>query len=487
MGHDGVLLRRSDTLRCPHCFCGSAAQRVGTRRRCVPAAVLQHRTHGDGDLRHQARSDAGGSQRSTLGGCGDRRELRHIGAGVQLHSVRHRSGHAVLVYRRRAARRDGGAASHQPVRSFLLVAGDFTPLGGMDAANHALARFLAVANTETHVHLVTHRAAPDLQSLPRVTVPGVHRPLGRHALGSSLLARAGLRTWKQLRSAGVQPIVNGGNCPIPGAVSWIHYLHAAYRPAHEVSALQRAKGAVVHHRDLAAERAALNDASLILCNSRRTRDDVVQYLGIDASRLRVVYYGGDPVRFSHVTPDERAAARARFEWPAERPLVAFVGALGDRRKAFDIVFAAWARLCANPQWDADLVVVGSGAEQPAWTRKALEEGLADRIRFVGFRKDVPELLGAVDALVHPARYEAYGLSVREALCRGIPAIVSHPAGVAEEYPASLSDLLLTNPDDPEELEQRLLRWRRHRDAFDAAVEEVGRRLRARTWDHMAAE
>jgi len=373
------------------------------------------------------------------------------------------------------------------VKSWLLVAGDFTPLGGMDAANHALARYLAVSHPDTHVHLVTHRAAPDLQTLPRVTVHGVRRPFGRHALGSALLARAGVRVWRQLRPQGVQPIVNGGNCPIPGAVNWIHYLHAAYRPATAVSALQRAKGTLVHYRDLAAERAALADASLILCNSRRTRDDVVQYIGVDASRTRVVYYGGDPVRFSHVTPDDRAAVRARFGWPVDRPLVAFVGALGDRRKAFDTVFAAWVRLCANPQWDANLVVAGSGAEQPAWTRKASEHGFGDRIRFVGFRDDVPELLCAVDALVHPARYEAYGLSVREALCRGIPAIASRSAGVVEEYPASLDDLLLTDPDDAAELEGRLLVWRRHRKVFDAAVEKVGQRLRARTWDHMAAE
>ena len=274
---------------------------------------------------------------------------------------------------------------------------------------------------------------------------------------------------------------------LPGAVNWIHYLHAAYRPANAASTLQRAKGALIHHRDLAAERAALAEAPLIICNSRRTRDDVVQQIGVDASRTRVVYYGGDPVRFPHVTADERAAARARFGWAVERPLVAFVGALGDRRKAFDTVFDAWVRLCADPQWDADLVVVGSGAEQPVWARKAREHGCGDRIRFVGFRSDVPELLGAVDALVHPARYEAYGLSVREALCRGIPAMVSRSAGVAEEYPASLDDLLLTNPDDAMELVERLQRWRRNRDAFDAAIAVLGQRLRSRTWDRMAAE
>ena len=56
---------------------------------------------------------------------------------------------------------------------WLLVAGDFTPFGGMDAANHALARYLAARG---EVHLVTHRAWPDLASLPGVTVHHVWRP-----------------------------------------------------------------------------------------------------------------------------------------------------------------------------------------------------------------------------------------------------------------------------------------------------------------------
>ena len=56
------------------------------------------------------------------------------------------------------------------VTPWLLVAGDFTPFGGMDAANHALARYLAARG---EVHLVTHRASADLAALPAITP---HRP-----------------------------------------------------------------------------------------------------------------------------------------------------------------------------------------------------------------------------------------------------------------------------------------------------------------------
>ena len=367
--------------------------------------------------------------------------------------------------------------------SWLIVAGDLTPLGGMDSANHALARHLALRD---EIHLVTHRAWPDLAALPTVTVHPVWRPFNRHALGSPFLSRTGRAVWRRLRAPGAHAIVNGGNCRIADA-NWVHYLHAANPLSSGGSLARRTKMALNYRRDLAAERAAIRVARVVICNSRRTRDDVVERLGVHPSQARVIYYGGDPVRFSRVDTARREAAKAVLSQPADRPLVGFVGALGDRRKAFDTVFSAWCRLCGCRDWDADLVVVGEGAELPAWRQRAQEAGVGDRIRFAGFRTDVPEILAALDALVHPARYEAYGLSVREALCRGVPAIVSASAGVAEHYPPELGELLIADPNDPEELRAKLVAWRRDMEGFRSAVQPLSTALRGRTWDAMAGE
>jgi glycosyltransferase involved in cell wall biosynthesis len=367
--------------------------------------------------------------------------------------------------------------------SWLIVAGDLTPLGGMDAANHALARYLA---SRDEIHLVTHHAWADLAALPSVTVHQVWRPFNRHLLGGPLLAREGLRVWRHLKAPGVHAIVNGGNCRI-GLANWVHYLHAADALSSVGPFAQRAKAALTRRRDLAAERRALRDARIVICNSRRTRDDVVQKIGVDPSRVHVVYYGSDPTRLSLVDAEGRAAAKGRLAYSPERPLVGFVGALGDRRKAFDTVFSAWRELCGRGDWDADLIVVGRGAELPLWRRRAREAGIADRIRFAGFRTDVPDVLAALDALVHPARYEAYGLSVREALCRGVPAMVSASAGVAEHYPKELGHLLIADPDDPMELAAKLRDWRRDIDQVRLAIGPLSAALRSHTWDAMAEQ
>ncbi len=367
--------------------------------------------------------------------------------------------------------------------SWLIVAGDLTPLGGMDAANHALARYLGARE---QVDLVTHRAWPDLAAMPNVTVHHVWRPLGRHLLGSPLLSTTGRRVWRRLRPSGAEAVVNGGNCAID-RVNWVHYLHAADLVPASGSSARRARLAVARRRNLAAERRALHMAHVVICNSRRTRADVIEKAGVDPSRAHVIYYGGDSVRCALVETEEREAARAALLQPSGRPLVGFVGALGDRRKGFDTLFQAWHELCGCPQWDADLIVVGEGAELPLWRRRAEDAGISDRIRFAGFRTDVPRILAALDALVHPARYEAYGLAVREALSRGIPALVTASAGVAEQYPPELGGLLIEDPDDPGELQSKLLAWRRDLEQVRTCLLPFSDALRRHTWDVMAEQ
>jgi glycosyltransferase involved in cell wall biosynthesis len=364
---------------------------------------------------------------------------------------------------------------------WLLIAGDFTPLGGMDRANHAFAG--ALLRRGARVHLVAHRIWPDLADHPNVSVTPVRRPLGSHALGAPLLARAGQRQARSTRAAHI--VANGGNADTRD-VTWVHYLHAAHVP--EVRVIRRRfQSAATHAYYLRRERAALRHARLVLCNSERTALDVHERLDVDPARTRVVYYGTDVTKFSLVDEDERARARKSLGWPDDRPVALFVGALGDRRKGFDRLLEAWDLLCRDRSWDADLAVTGHGAELPGWLRRAADLKIASRVRFLGFRTDIPTVIAAADVMVHPARYEAYGLGVHEAICRGLPAIVSARAGIAELYPPTLSDLLIADVEDAREIAERLHRWRWDVGSAAARILPLSNRLRARTWTDMSAE
>lgn len=366
-------------------------------------------------------------------------------------------------------------------RPWLIVTGDFTPTGGMDRANHALASYLLRGGRE--VHLVAHRVAEDLRALGAV-VHEVRKPLGSYFLAEPLLDRAGRRWAARLAGRGARVVINGGNCGAEGTC-WVHYVHAAWEAPPSGSAARRIKAAGHRRRALAQERRALARARLVISNSERTTRDLVGRLGVSEGRIERVYLGVDRERFRPPSAAERAEARASLGW--ERPVALFVGGLGDRRKGFDRALAAWSQRARDPDWSLDLVHVGGGPGLAEWRGRVADQGLAGRVRFLGFREDVPRLLQAADLLVAPTRYEPYGLGVHEALCCGLPAIVSRGAGVAERYSPELRGLLLDDPEDVAQLLARVEAWAHEPEVWRARTEALGASLRARGWDEVAAE
>ncbi|MBD2568822.1 glycosyltransferase family 4 protein [Anabaena lutea] len=369
------------------------------------------------------------------------------------------------------------------MKSYLLVTGDFVKTGGMDRANFALADYLAKQGEQ--VHLVAHRVASELLAYPNVKFHRVPKLGNSYLLSSPLLNRMGGILAQRLAANGGRVLVNGGNCQWPD-VNWVHYVHAAYQPDHKARLLRQLKGSVSRQMFLDAEKKALNSARVIIVNSDHTKQDLIEKLAIPEQKLHTVYYGIDPQVFYPATPEERIALRQQLGWAEDKAIVVFIGALSDRRKGFDTLFAAWQQLCKSPDWDADLVVIGVGAELPLWQRSADIAGISN-IHFLGFRADVPKLLQAADCLVAPTRYEAYGLGVHEALCCGIPAIVSANAGVAERYPLELQDLLLPNPEDAVDLARLLLKWQSHQNHYSQLAFSFSQELRNYTWDNMAQE
>lgn len=368
---------------------------------------------------------------------------------------------------------------------FLIVAGDFVTTGGMDRANHALAVYLARRGDE--VHLVAHRVADDLLAFKNVVYHSVPKPAGSYLLGAPLMDRVGRYWAKRISARQGRVIVNGGNCAWRD-VNWVHYVHRAWPPTSLVgnSPMRRLKANLDRRWSLSSEKAALPGARVVIANSWRTRCDLVERLGVPPDRVEVIYYGVDAEAFQPRSQSERDSARVEFDWPLDRCMVAFVGALSDRRKGFDILFEAWKEVCSDGEWDAELVVIGVGAELPAWRRQATDAGVGSQIRFLGFRRDVPRLLTACDLLVSPTRYEAYGLGVHEALCCGVPAMVSAAAGVAERYPRDLAELLLLPQDgNAMDLARRLRTLRKNLGQVRAQVADFSSLLRKDSWTAVA--
>jgi glycosyltransferase involved in cell wall biosynthesis len=366
----------------------------------------------------------------------------------------------------------------------LIVAANIIKTGGMDRANYALARQFAGMGIETH--LVAHFVSKDLVKARNVRFHRVPRLLDSDFLSEFPLGVVG-RWWaKKVTSYGGRVVVNGGNCCWPD-VNWVHYVHSAYSPDTESRLIPRVKSRLTHAVFLARERRAVSGARLVLANSARTKHELITRLNIPEERVKTVYLGIDPEVFVPTSAQEKCTMRRQLGWALESPLAAFVGGLGNRRKGFDVAIDAWSELCRDPSWDVDLVAIGSGPELHHWSARVARSPLRSRVRFLGFRKDVPRILRACDALIAPARYEPYGLAVQEAICSGIPAFASDVSGIAERFPKELDKMLVTRSGDASHLAQRLRAWRRDIGGYRALALRLSENLRAYTWDDMAVD
>ncbi|HVA69001.1 MAG TPA: glycosyltransferase family 4 protein [Candidatus Binataceae bacterium] len=370
---------------------------------------------------------------------------------------------------------------------WLIVSPSFVKAGGMDEANYELARYLADEGHETH--LVGHRAGAELTKLAGIHFHRAPRPAESDFLGEPLLAAIGWWWARAIAARGGRVVVNGGNCPWYDA-NWVHHVHSTFRPRIPSGRLRRLKNRLQYPLDVAAERRIIPRARIAITCSDLSRRDVIEKLGADPDRVLAVYLGIDPERFRPPTAAERVAARRTIAPLSSGPLIAFVGALGDDRKGFDVLFSAWTRLCPRADWDANLVVIGHGVAMRRWQARAAADGLDARIHFLGFEAApdfVARTLWGCDLLVLPSRYEGYGRPVQEALCCGIPAIVSRRAGVAEQYPPELAELVLADPENAEALANLMLQWRSRTDYWKEQVAPLASALRRHTWTEMARQ
>ena len=357
----------------------------------------------------------------------------------------------------------------------------------MDAANWALARWLA-RREDCELHLVGHRVDEELRRVPGVIFHKVPKPFGSNFLGFPLVASKGLRVSRRMADRGVRTLVNGGNCPGRDA-SWIHYLHAAHAPITPDNPIARAYSLLNHALYLRCERRWLPKSKLLFANSQRTKTDILRHYRVEPDRIQVVYYGNDGTRFRPLDTDERLKIRSELDLSLEpdSKIAVFVGALGDRRKGFDLLYDAWLDLSRHAGWDVRLLVVGAGRDLDHWRERSARDGLATTISFLGFRRDVERLVGAADVMVHAARYEAYGLAVQEALCCGVPVIVSEMAGVSERISRALREFLLPPSFTPQDIASRLIAWRSGVDRFRSEARKAGEVISLRTWNDTAED
>ncbi len=170
-------------------------------------------------------------------------------------------------------------------------------------------------------------------------------------------------------------------------------------------------------------------AARIIVNSHATAEAFVR-LGGDASRISLAYQGIDEAPFSAVSPGEITRLRAELE-PGGRPLIGVFGRLSPW-KGQSLFIEAIAKLSGVVGVIVGGPLFGEEAYAAALEEKVNNLGLDDRIRFLGFRQDIPALMRCMDVIVHSSvAPEPFGRVVVEAMLAGKPVVASGAGGIPE--------------------------------------------------------
>ena len=154
--------------------------------------------------------------------------------------------------------------------------------------------------------------------------------------------------------------------------------------------------------------------------------DFYRKAGIPEDKLAMIYSGvaDDPI------PEfDRAAVRAEFGWPADTPLIVFIGRLMPQKGVADLIAALDIFQHVRP--DARTLIIGAGPLRDDLIETAHKFDLDGKVHFTGHREDAQRLLGAADLLVLPSLYEGLPNVVLEAMRLGKPVVATAAPGTAE--------------------------------------------------------
>ncbi len=193
--------------------------------------------------------------------------------------------------------------------------------------------------------------------------------------------------------------------------------------------------------NLALKRDVLSRSRLGFAAPSRWLLDMAQDSGALHAALdaRVIPNGVDTTVFA---PGDRTAARDALGLSPDAWVIASAGRdlTSNPYKGFDVLEAALGRLSAGPR---DIVVLAIGSDGPGRTEGRVEYR---SVPFIDDPARLAEQYRASDLYVHPARAEALGLTIIEALACGVPVVASNVGGIPEVVRSGVNGVLFPTGD-----------------------------------------
>ncbi|MBC1223100.1 glycosyltransferase family 4 protein [Nostoc sp. UCD121] len=326
--------------------------------------------------------------------------------------------------------------------------------------------------------LLASEVAPELEENSQVNwIPIPVKDYPTEFLRNLIFARKSANWLRKNRSEIDLVKVNGAINLAAADVNAVHFVHSSWlrSPVH-ISRNRRDLYGLYQWLFTAFnarwEKQAFQKAQVVVAVSEKVAQELVN-IGVPRSRIRVIINGVDLEEF---TPGE--TDRQKLGLPENVTLALFAGDIRTPRKNLDTVLHALVKVP-----DLHLVVVGHTQNSP-FPQLAASLGLSKRVHFVGFRRDIPQIMQGVDLFVFPSRYEACSLVLLEALSSGLPVITATATGGGELVTPECG-IVLSDSDDIDALAVALLTLV----SSPALIQQMGKAARSvaekHSWTTMA--
>jgi len=191
-------------------------------------------------------------------------------------------------------------------------------------------------------------------------------------------------------------------------------------------------------------------ASRIITVSKSVKQFISKYEHISPSRIKMIYHGVDISRFTNITKKGHLRSRVRIK---RNDFVIGVVARITEQKGHEYLFRAVSALKQKIP-NIVVLVIGTGDLQQELMDLCQRLKITEHVKFLGHRKDMPDLYRIMDVLCLPSIYEGLGLVLIEAMLCNVPTIGSNIDGITEIIQDGINGFLIP-PGDVSVLVQKL--------------------------------
>lgn len=186
----------------------------------------------------------------------------------------------------------------------------------------------------------------------------------------------------------------------------------------------------------AIDKRVLRGFDAVVAVSREIETELRRHLRQD--RTHRIENGIDVLRFSRIANAKQTLALSSSK------VVGFVGRLSEEKAVDNLLSAAPALIAKHP--DILILIVGDGILEAPLRDQALRLKLGEHVRFLGRRDDLPELYSAFDVLVLPSHYEAFPMTIIEAMACGTAVVATRVGDVPDIIEDGVSGRLVEPAD-----------------------------------------